>query len=181
MDIALVLSRVTAITAELVVADIRSVATDTIEPMAATVSIIAEATADTVAKLGIETIAVTEAVDIEAVDIEAVAGIEVAVIIEAVAGIKVAINIEAAVGQVVTANLVAAITLLPSILVSRQSHHILGRPSQRQLQQLTTQLVGSLVLRAYRLQSMHPWSFQLFCQGKFRLLLDKALHTVSFL
>ena len=57
LGIALVSSRVATITAEPVVADIRSEATDTIEPMAITVSIIAGATADTVAKLGIETTA----------------------------------------------------------------------------------------------------------------------------
>ena len=174
-------SRVTAITAEPVVADIRFEATDTIEPMANTVSIIAGATADTVAKLGIETTA-----GIVAVSIKAVAGIKVAINIEAVvvqaaAGTVAGQVVAAIVNQVVTINLATAITLLPSVLVSHQSHHILGRPSQRQLQQLTLQLVGSLVLQVYRLQSMHPLSFQRSCQGKFLLLLGKALHTVSFL
>jgi len=190
LGIALVSSKVATITAEAVVADIRSGVTDTVEPMATTVSIIAGATADTVAKLDIETTTGITAASIGAI---AIAGTGVASI-KAIAGIGAAINIEATAGQAVAAQVAAAIIdlvvtvdlaitmpLPPSVLVSHRSHYILGRPSQRQLQQLTSQLMGSLVLLAYRLQSMHPLSFQRSCLGKFRLLLDKELHTVSFL
>ena len=197
MDITLVLSRVAAITIELVVADTRPEAADTIEPMAAIASIIAEGTAGTVAELGIA--AITAGTGATIVSTEAViVGIGAATVGTVAAGIEVAINIEAvfdlatadiAVDQVVaaiavlaiTTNLVTAIALPPSVQVSRQSHYRLGRPSLRQLQQLTSLLMGNLVLQAYRLQSMHPSLSQRSCQGKFLLLSGKAHHTVSFL